>query len=163
MTRKRKNSRQPELAPGGVLARDAPAGFGSGRGGDTWLFPEEAAFLVEKGELDVGRPAAAVRDFFSEHDARFRERFAVYRDLRKRGYVPKSGAKFGADFRVYEKGVKPGEGHAKYLVRVVRDRLDVRDLMAASRVAHTVKKRLLLAVVDRELEVTYLQNVRVRP
>ena len=45
-----------------------------------------------------------------------------FKDLRKKGYIVKTALKFGADFRVYEKGVKPGEDHAKWVVFPVHER-----------------------------------------
>jgi len=38
--------------------------------------------------------------------------------LRDKGYVVKTALKFGADFRVYEKGRTPDEEHAKWIVFV---------------------------------------------
>ena len=54
-----------------------------------------------------------------EHN--FWTRFCVFKDLRNRGYIVKTALKFGADFRVYDRGVKPGEDHAKWLVYPVKE------------------------------------------
>jgi len=43
-------------------------------------------------------------------------KYVVFRDLRNRGYIVKTALKFGADFRVYDRGIKPGEDHAKWVV-----------------------------------------------
>jgi len=85
--------------------------------------------------------------------------------------VVKAGAKYGTDFRLYEKGVKPKRGekkeeeHSKYLIFVVRDdeKMDVKVLVALNRIAHSVRKRLLLAVVDKDLGITYIQTNRILP
>ena len=42
--------------------------------------------------------------------------YIAFKDLRDKGYILKEGLKFGADFRVYSKGSKPGEAHAKYIL-----------------------------------------------
>ena len=85
-------------------------------------------------------------------------RYVVYRDMRNRGYIVKTALKFGADFRVYDRGVKPGEDHAKWIVYPVHEgsQFSWFELSAKNRVAHSTRKRLLLAVVDVEDDVTYL-------
>ncbi len=39
--------------------------------------------------------------------------------MRNRGYIIKTALKFGADFRVYDRGVKPGEDHARWIIHRV--------------------------------------------
>lgn len=92
-------------------------------------------------------------------------RFVVYRDLRSRGYVVKTALKFGADFRVYERGVKPGEDHAKWVVYPVdeSETMTWYEFAAKNRVAHSTKKRLLIGIVDDENDVTYYEIKWTRP
>ncbi|MDP1728586.1 MAG: tRNA-intron lyase, partial [archaeon] len=45
--------------------------------------------------------------------------YLVFRDLRNKGHILKEGLKFGSDFRVYNKGDKPGKAHAKYLLEAL--------------------------------------------
>ncbi len=170
MTRGRRRSQPVELVPEGGFSEAtflAEKGFGEKAEGRRWLFPEEVLFLVEKGDLDAGMSPEEVRKFFSRKRKGFLQRYAVYRDLRTRGYVVRAGAKYGADFRVYEKGVKPTRGasreHSKFLVWVLgeHDSLEMKTLVGINRVAHSVKKSLVIAVVDKELDVTYIQNARV--
>jgi len=47
--------------------------------------------------------------FASKTDKKFYSKLIVYRDLRERGFVVKTGYKFGFDLRVYPRGKKPGE------------------------------------------------------
>ena len=98
-------------------------------------------------------------------DKNFNVRYAAFRDLRKRGYIVKTALKFGADFRVYEKGVKPGEDHAKWVVFPVHESnaLTWREFSAKNRVAHSTRKNLLLAVVDDERDVTYYEVSWTKP
>ena len=98
-------------------------------------------------------------------DKSFNVRYTAFRDLRKRGYVVKTALKFGADFRVYEKGVKPGEDHAKWVVFPVHESnvLTWREFSAKNRVAHSTRKSLLLAIVDDENDVTYYSVSWIKP
>jgi len=92
-------------------------------------------------------------------------RYCVFRDLRKRGYIVKTALKFGADFRVYDRGIKPGEDHAKWIVFPVHegDELTWYEFSAKNRVAHSTRKNLLMAIVDDENDVTYYNVEWVRP
>jgi len=83
----------------------------------------------------------------------------VFNDLRKKGYVVKTALKFGAEFRVYEKGKKIEKSHSKWLVFPVseNERLTWQDFSAKNRVAHSTKKNLLIAVVDEENEISYYE------
>ncbi|MFT4297895.1 MAG: tRNA-intron lyase [Candidatus Woesearchaeota archaeon] len=95
----------------------------------------------------------------------FMIRYAVYSDFRTRGYVIKTALKFGADFRVYNKGIKPGEDHARWIVYPVKETgvLTWYEFAAKNRVAHSTKKRLLLGIVDEENCVTYYEVKWTRP
>ena len=92
-------------------------------------------------------------------------RYRVYADLRTRGYVTKTALKFGADYRVYERGVKPGEDHAKWVVYPVNEAsiLTWYDFAAKNRVAHSTRKRLLIGIVDEEGDVTYYECKWIKP
>ncbi len=85
--------------------------------------------------------------------------YEVYRDLRERKLVVKSGFKYGTHFRVYEKTINE---HSKYLVHVVSEREELQKLSRAVRVAHGVRKELLLArnLKDR---IRYLAVSWIRP
>ena len=85
--------------------------------------------------------------------------YLVFKDLRNKGNILKTGLKFGADFRVYSKGTKPGKSHAKYLLHVIegKNRLDLKDFCAKARVAHSTNKILLLALVDSEQDISYYE------
>jgi len=132
----------------------------------------EALFLVERGKFNVkiGKTGRGV-DFNQfvkkaiKIEPSFWTRYCVYKDLRKRGYVVKTALKFGADFRVYDRGVKPGEDHAKWVVFPVPESntLTWHEFSAKNRVAHSTKKRLLLGIVDAESAVTYYEVKWVRP
>ena len=131
----------------------------------------EAVYLLEKGKIIVydGRrkkislEKLGARAAKTEHD--FWTRYPVFKDFRNRGYVIKTALKFGADFRIYERGIKPGQDHAKWIVYPVKEsqKLTWQDFAAKNRVAHSTKKRLLIAVVDDEGDVSYWEVRWLRP
>jgi tRNA-intron endonuclease len=81
------------------------------------------------------------------------------------GYILKTGFKYGSEFRLYERGTSPGEGHSNFLVKVTseNDHIPLMDLSSYVRVAHGVNKYLLLAVVDQENDITYYNIEWTRP
>lgn len=131
----------------------------------------ESLFLLEKGTITIlnkrGNPMTAekfVRQA-TKAEPNFFLRYAVFKDFRGRGYVIKTALKFGADFRVYDRGVKPGEDHAKWVVFPVHEAstLTWHEFSSKNRVAHSTKKRLLIGVVDDEGCPTYYEIRWVRP
>jgi len=92
-------------------------------------------------------------------------RYCVYKDIRNRGYIIKTALKFGADFRIYDRGVKPGEDHARWVVFPVHESSSLTwyEFSAKNRVAHSTKKRLLIGTVDDEGDVTYWEVRWLRP
>lgn len=131
----------------------------------------EAAYLAEKKTIELftstNRPIE-YESFIKKStrlEPNFWTRYQVYKDIRNRGYVIKTALKFGADFRVYDRGVKPGEDHAKWIVYPVReaDTQTWYEFSAKNRVAHSTKKRLLIAVLDAENDVTYWEIKWTRP
>ena len=52
---------------------------------------------------------------FHKIDKKFETNYEVFKDLRKKGYIVKTALKFGAEFRIYDKGNRIGESHSKWL------------------------------------------------
>jgi len=130
----------------------------------------EAMYLVEKQKLSLkqGKKKLTQKlllNLAEEKEPGFWIRYCVYRDLRDRGYIVKTALKFGAEFRVYDRGVKPGEDHARWIVFPVHENstLTWHDFAAKNRVAHSTKKRLLIGIVDEENSVTYYEIKWTRP
>ena len=131
----------------------------------------EALYLMEKGTIVVYKLKNKEISFdeFSRKakklEPNFWVRFCVFKDIRNRGYIIKTALKFGADFRVYDRGVKPGEDHAKWIVYPVHEgsSLTWYEFSAKNRVAHSTKKRLMMAIVDDENDVTYYEVSWTRP
>lgn len=87
------------------------------------LSSEEATYLAL--ELNVLQVTSTDRSIvntetlwshFLEINGRFVERYAAYRYYRNKGWVPKSGLKFGVDFLLYKEG--PSFYHSTYAVVV---------------------------------------------
>ena len=131
----------------------------------------EALYLIEKKRLIVydSRNKAIDSESFlkkaQKAEPNFWVRYCVFKDIRNRGYIIKTALKFGADFRIYDRGVKPGEDHARWVVFPVHEgsSLTWYEFSAKNRVAHSTKKRLLIGCVDDEGDVTYWEVRWLRP
>jgi tRNA-intron endonuclease len=130
----------------------------------------EALFLIEKGWITVldGRKKSYDVERFMQKAKKIKDfltHYTVFKDLRSRGYVVKTALKFGAAFRVYDKGIKPGEDHAKWVVFPVHETETQtwKDFSAKNRVAHSTRKKLLIGVVDAELDISYWEASWVKP
>jgi tRNA-intron endonuclease len=131
----------------------------------------EAAYLIDKGVIEVLSESNKKIEFEQfvkkarKLEANFWVRYCVFKDIRNRGYIIKTALKFGADFRVYDRGVKPGEDHAKWIIYPVYESstLTWHEFSAKNRVAHSTKKRLLIAVLDAENDITYWEIRWTRP
>ena len=137
----------------------------------TQLSLYEALYLLEKEKITVldGRNKEYDFDRFIKRARKkqkdFWTKYVVFRDFREKGYVIKTALKFGAEFRVYDRGIKPGQDHAKWVVYPVPENnfTTWHEFSAKNRVAHSTKKRLLIAVVDGENDITYYEVRWVRP
>lgn len=130
----------------------------------------EAFYLMQKGRLDLSLGGKKLdSDGFLKKaeklERNFMTKYLVFADLRSKGYVVKTALKFGAEFRVYGKGIKPGQDHAKWIVFPVDEgsKIAWSELAAKNRVAHSTKKSLLIAVVDDEGQVTYYESNWIKP
>ena len=130
----------------------------------------EGLYLLEKGKIEVldGKKTLDFEEFVkyaTKKEPNFWIRYVAYRDMRNRGYIVKTALKFGADFRVYDRGIKPGEDHAKWVMYPVKESSGVTwyEFSAKNRVAHSTRKRLLIACVDEENDLTYWQIDWTRP
>lgn len=128
----------------------------------------EALYLMEKGKLEINIDSDDVT--IEKLIKLIREQgsftnYIVFKDLRNRGYIVKTGFKYGSEFRLYERGKSPGDGHSNYLVKVASEnsKFMMSDLSSYVRVAHGVNKKLLFAVVDDENDITYYNVEWTRP
>ncbi|WP_311170178.1 tRNA-intron lyase [Halobellus ordinarius] len=125
----------------------------------------EGAYLAHRGVVGVD-PAAVVERGRDVEGDRFDRRLRVYAALRDRGVVPKSGFKFGADFRVYTDFTDVDSlSHSTDLVRVLDPGQDFypRDLSLDVRLAGGVRKRMVFALAAANGEIDWLSVARLTP
>jgi tRNA-intron endonuclease len=131
----------------------------SGKGLDLSLV--EAAYLLDRSRIRVLSDSREIsfKDFFqaaSSLEKGFEFRYVVYKDLRERGYYVQPGR---PDFRVYPRGGHPGKTPAEFYVFVVSERmpLPLKDILEPVRVAGQMRKKLMLAIVDEESDITFYE------
>jgi tRNA-intron endonuclease len=122
----------------------------------------EALYLMDKGVLEV-EDKKGHKASFQELLQRYKcanenawAEYLAYRDLRSRGYVVREGFGLGIDFRVYERG-EYSKDTAKYLILSIQEGkpIALKDLTNALQQCQSLKKELILAVMNRRGEVVY--------
>lgn len=129
----------------------------------------EALYLVEKGELEVYTDNRRIEykellRYCEKYIPRFKILYLVYKDLREKGYIVRSGLKFGCDYAVYELG--PGLDHAPYLIHVlnINEKIDPIEIVRAGRLSHSVRKRFIIAATSPRIEeVKYIMFKWFKP
>ncbi len=124
----------------------------------------EALYLVEKNKIQIKKNNKSLSfeelfKIFKKIDSRIQLKYPVFKDLREKGYIVKTALKFGSDFRVYEKGKTPDEEHAKWIVFCEHEskKFSWHEFSSKNRVAHSTKKKLLIAIIDEESAVSYYE------
>ena len=125
----------------------------------------EAAYLARRARLTLD--AASVVDRGRDLEGqRFNRRLGVYTAIRDAGSVPKSGFKFGADFRTYDGFSTVADlSHSDRLVRVIATTHTFvpRDLSLDVRLAGGVRKRMVFALTGANAEIEWLSVERLTP
>ena len=138
-------------------------GFGVPENENLLLTFFEALFLTSKEILEVFDEKTGKNVSFQDLLERFQSadkdawvKYLVYRDLRSRGYVVREGFGLGIDFRVYERG-EYGKEIASYLIFVIQEGQPVliEELARALSYVLNLKKKLVLAVINRRGEIVY--------
>jgi len=126
--------------------------------------PVETLFLISEKKMQVlsGKKVLSEESIskkLKKQDKKIETKLIAYRDLRKKGYILKTALKYGADFRVYERGIRPGEDHARWVLFIVRESetMNWRDFAGKNRIAHSIKKNLLIAIIDEEDDISYYE------
>ena len=128
----------------------------------------EALYLLENNIIDITDfdckkiSETKLKEIFYQNDSEIDYKFAVFKDLKKRNLIVKTGFKFGTDFRAYTKS--PDIIHAEYLVQVVPvDFCSVwSDVSRAVRLAHSVNKEIVFASFNKK-NADYIKFGRLRP
>ncbi|MBS3057763.1 MAG: tRNA-intron lyase [Candidatus Diapherotrites archaeon] len=146
-------------------------GFGERREHEHVLDLKEALYLLEKDSIEISdkkgkkisRPE--LLKIAGREETNFYTKFLVYSDMRTRGFVIKTGFKFGFDFRVYPRGKKPGEEHTQWVIHVATqgEKLTMPVLSRMVRLAGNLHTIILVAVVDSENDINYYQIDRITP
>jgi len=144
--------------------------LGEKKSGIIQYSPIEALFLVQENKISLlaGEKNLSLDSLIKKmkkKDKKIETKLSVFTDLRKKGYVLKTALKFGADFRVYEPGSRPGLSHARWILFVTleSEHLNWHDFAAKNRIAHSTKKNLLIAIVDDESDVSYYEVSWLKP
>lgn len=121
----------------------------------------EGAFLIymEKISVEFDGKEIGFEDFFLQASSIFKNfelLYIVYKDLRERGYYVQPGV---TGFRVYPRGGHPGKTPAEFFIFVTSERipLPVSKLKLHLETVDNLKKRLIVAIVDEESDITYYE------
>ncbi|WP_052747774.1 tRNA-intron lyase [Geoglobus ahangari] len=135
--------------------------YGVQKGNRVVLSIFEALYLMEEGFLSSSVDEEKVLSFGRQNVLNFERRYAVYKDLRERRFMVKTGFKFGSDFRVYEYVRSVSElRHSKYLVKL-REAVSMMELACDVRLSSAVNKTVLYPVF-RDGRPEYLAVRRVK-
>lgn len=136
----------------------------------------EALYLLETKKTriinlrtDKRLPETNLIKLFSKK-SNFLTNYLVYKYLKNKGYIVKTGLKFGEEFRVYCNSKKSKDflacsQHAKWIVYPIKstDKIQPKELISKSRISHSTGKKLLLAIVDSEEDITFYEIDWVKP
>jgi len=137
--------------------------YGGLKGNSTILSLLECAYLVEIGWLNVklkGKVLSLeeIKEIGRKHDPNFDRKLEVYRDLKRRGFVVKTGLKFGSDFRLYD----GRDVHSRYLLTIADNRLfPMYEIARAVRLAQSVRKKTVFVFKEGDRN-TYVLIERVK-
>jgi tRNA-intron endonuclease len=130
----------------------------------------ESGYLSNIGILDIESREGEKLDFneFSNIASRiesdFKIKYKVYEKLRNNGLVPKTGFKFGTHFRVYRSFETISDiSHSEYLVHAIeQDHIfSLQRLSRAVRLANSVRKEMIYAIVNSEIDFIILGRMRL--
>ena len=138
--------------------------FGFNDGENLILSLTEALYLMEKGYIEIEKDGKIInaKEFISyakQYEPKFEIRYKVYKTLRDKDYTIGTALKFGADFRVYDKGILPKRGkrsereHSKWILYPVSEKetFSLYEFAAKNRVAHSTRKKLLIGIVGKNI------------
>jgi tRNA-intron endonuclease, archaea type len=130
--------------------------------------PFEALYLIEKNiavfiSIKKGKQMKEneILSIFSKKDKDFNTKYIIFKHLKNKGYIVKTGLKFGEEFRVYKKQEK----HARWIVFPIssNEKIQPKELISKSRISHSTGKKLLLAIVDNEEDITFYEVDWLKP
>ena len=136
-------------------------GYGTKQNGKLALAYYEALYLQSKNIVQIARNRKPLTfqqllDHYKALNPNAWAKYLIYRDLRSRGYVTREGFGQNIDFRMYERG-EYGTNTAKYLILGIQEGqpITLEKLAQTLKTAHSQKKELVLAVLNRRGEVVH--------
>ena len=125
-----------------------------------YLMQEDLLTLTTPRETDITNDS--FQKFLMDNHPDILLRFPVYRDLKNRGLIVKTGFKFGTHFRAYTN--LPDETHAEYLIHLIKPDEEIAwaEISRGVRLAHAVRKTFLFAFKEKN-DIIYLKLARIRP
>lgn len=134
----------------------------------------EGVYLAGLGILNVYQDGNKIdyeelEEIAIKKNVEFKEKYAIYEDLRDKGFLVRAGFKFGTHFRLYDRGVKLKKGtkkpneHTKWVVHAVSENLSwsYPELSRFVRLALNIRSKPTLAVVNDAKK--YYRMVRIKP
>ncbi|MBZ3935247.1 tRNA-intron endonuclease [Methanimicrococcus blatticola] len=130
----------------------------------------EAQYLAENGVLelyDMDGKALSLEEFSKSAsliDSEFLKKYTIYKELKEKGFVPKTGFKFGTHFRVYRKVDSLDKiPHSEFLLHVVSLEFEFKlpATSGAIRLANSVRKRMIYAA-DLGSRREYIEFERIK-
>jgi len=122
----------------------------------------ESLYLLDKQMLSVKDKKGVNVDFqsllkaYQKGNDNAWAHYLVYRDLRSRGYVVREGFGAAIDFRIYERGTYGKDAAASLILSTQEGKpLPMEDLADALKQSQSLKKDLVLGVMNRRGEVVY--------
>lgn len=151
-----------------------PYYFGKKRENRLELNLLESVYLQEKEVLEIERNGKEVeseelRKIAEKEDEEFKDKYEIYKDLRDKGFLVRSGFKFGTHFRVYDRGVELKRGqkspdeHTKWVVHAVPKGFiwSYPELSRFVRLALNIRSKPTLGVVNKSKK--YYRIRRIKP
>ncbi|MEM2111622.1 MAG: tRNA-intron lyase [Candidatus Bathyarchaeia archaeon] len=138
-------------------------GYGALKNDEFMLKFYEALYLLNKGIIEIKDGKTDNNITFQNLLEKYRSidenawvKYLIYRDLRSRGYVVREGFGLGLDFRVYERG-EYGKDTASFIIFGILEGkpVSVEELAQILKHAQSLKKNLILAVLNRKGEIVY--------
>ena len=125
-----------------------------------YLLNKKSISLIDKNENMVSKNKFLKITKIDQPD--ILSHFKVFKDLKEKGLVIKTGFKFGTHFRVYTS--HPDNIHAEYLVHVVEKNFKSvwAEFSRAVRLAHSVNKEIIFTRVLKD-DIQYICFGRLRP
>lgn len=122
----------------------------------------EALFLLDKQMLTVKDRKDKNITFedllqaYQKVDENAWAHYLIYRDLRSRGYVVREGFGTAIDFRIYERGTYGKDAASSLILSTQEGKpLPMEDLAKALKQSQSLKKELILGVMNRRGEIVY--------